>query len=166
MATNCFLPPKELSWTANDAYNYFILHILEGLEFKKKKINTLQKPIRDGYNNGFHHLVTRENNNRQRVYDMERIFRIKWIVSIIKNHNSCSVSTDCTGINIWEYHSDDARNNTKLRTKIFCSKEKYLIILEERPTNYLIISAYIVNDDWMLDKIKKEITETKNATAK
>lgn len=99
-------------------------------------------PVRPRYSSeyknkelGFWHLTSEGSDNRQeqdRIPDLERCKRIKWISWMIQNHQHCDV-------HCWE----EARKSTR-EVVIWHESAKYVVILSERRDYWLLKTAYTV----------------------
>ena len=82
----------------------------------------------------FEHLTTK--GNQDRLYNVERCERLKWIHDILSNCcNGCADYRVFQDTN-WKPHRKERR------FIIWCVKEDYVIILEERERDYMLITAY------------------------
>lgn len=84
----------------------------------------------------FEHLTTKGNNDR--LYNQKRCERIAWISDIL--HGICE---GCDNYRVFRDTKWKSNRNFK-RYIIWCVKEDYVIILEEREKQVMLITAYCV----------------------
>ncbi len=131
--------------------------------FLGAKVAIRQNPLVDGREQTYYHITSKDydyTNNRN--IDIRRCERIRWVKQIIE-HYDCKIQTcfDCGGIKTWSY----PHNKKQTRIKIFFAEERYIVILEKRPTYYLLITAYYVEYDHNVRKLLKEFEKAKSASA-
>ena len=83
----------------------------------------------------FEHLTTKGSNDR--LYNLARCERIVWIKDILSN-----LCADCDDYRL--FPDTTWKSGKAKRYIIWCVKEDYVIILEERQKNVLLITAYCV----------------------
>ncbi len=97
----------------------------------------------------FEHLTTKGNNDR--LYNIARCERILWIRDILGDacfHQSCDS---------YRVFPDTSKKKTKnTRYIIWCVKEDYVIILEERQREVMIITAYCIMYDWKRTQLNEK----------
>ena len=118
-------------------------------QFNGKKVQIKKYPIENEKENAFFHVTCADfNKNNERLPDMRRCERIRWIRAFIENYNcDNSKCTDCNGVKIWQ---EPYKSRTRIH--ILLEEERYLVILEDRKTYYLLITAYYLDYDHSLEK--------------
>ena len=98
------------------------------------------KPVRipydraeDGKHEGFWHCITEEVNG-ERFPDFRRCERIGWIAWLIANVSNEAV-----------IRINQKRQKNK-RVLLMHRTEKFIVVLDERKTYFLLITAYVAND--------------------
>lgn len=137
---NCPLLPHLLCQDDYKNYTEFwhavrdeILHRVVGLTFHRKII-CLQNP---GNYQTIWHIITKGTNSSHhgRSIDRERAEHVPWISFLLSE--ACEL---CDSFLIWR-----KRHKGAIRWCVYCPKEKYVVILEERGYNELIlITAFLV----------------------
>lgn len=127
--------------------------IRNSLTFKGKLVRARHNPATQGKGFAFWHVISTGSNEEDRLPDLRRCERIRWIKWIIKKADQ---GTD--GILIWT-NERTLRRGTAVRTLIFCEAVDYLVILEERANTFMLVSAYPVFARNKL-KLKKEWQES------
>lgn len=137
---NCILLPHLFCRDEYKNYTEFwhairdeILHHVVGLTFHQKIIR-LQNP--ENYKTIWH-IITKDTNssNNERSIDRERAEHVPWIRFLLSGE--CDT---CDNFLVWR-----KRHKRAIRWCIYCPKEKYVVILEERGHDELIlITAFLV----------------------
>ncbi len=129
------------------AYEYYKNEILESkIIFKNKKIIFFEKPVKDGYMQGFYHIITKKNRkNKMRFYDDERTSKIVWILPIIRNY-LCNEECCIERIKVWK---------SEKRVSIYFQETRFLIILDEKKRVYNFITAFPVTEQYNKSLLKR-----------
>ena len=99
----------------------------------------------------FEHLTTKGDKNR--LYNSKRCERLSWIKDILKNV--------CSGCGDYRVFPDSKWKKTnRKRYIIWCVKEKYVIVLEEREKEVYIITAYCLLYKSKEEQLEKEYKKT------
>jgi len=117
--------------------------------FDAKRVKIRYEPIEYGKEESFFHVTCQDYaKNRQRNPDLRRCERIRWVRSFIENHACDSSACEfCDGIKIW-----DEQYKSNLRTHILLEEERYMVVVEKRPTYCLLITAFFFDKDHQLRK--------------
>lgn len=126
----------------------------EFLDSVDKKLKFLGLPIKCRYfepindmHRGFWHLITEDpqnsKNDEERLPDIRRCERMKWISHIINNINHPAILC-------WEN-----KRGSNTNVVIWLEQENYMIVLSKRKDYYLLVTAY-VHDKNKSIKNKKE----------
>lgn len=169
MNDNCWIPPLEIagdksSWDEYEDILYDIFHddfIADHPSFKGKRVNVRRHPMEFGKEEAFYHVTCQDyQKNHNRVPDLRRCERIRWVRAFIENYDcDPTLCEDCTGIKIW----NEPYKNTQ-RTHILLEEERYLVVLERRDSYYLLVTAfYIEHDHTLQKKLKKYYEATSKA---
>jgi len=106
---------------------------------------------KDGKEEIFWHIVTRKNRGRREL-DPPRAMRIKWVKSIILNHNHSEIKLF--------YYLED---NGKIRLYLWAYNYDFVVILQKlgNGSSYLVTSFYIDNQK-KRDKFQKKFEDYTN----
>lgn len=87
---------------------------------------------------GFWHLITRDDKKlKERLPDFPRAERITWARPLIENHSTTDM--DC-----WRY----LEGNGRVRHYLYAKEVDYLVILEESPKSFFLVTGFYVDSDW------------------
>lgn len=87
---------------------------------------------------GFWHLITREDKkSKERLPDFPRAERITWARPIIENYSTA-------GMDCWRYLEGSGR----VRYYLYAKAVDYLVILEESPRSFFLVTGFYVDSDW------------------
>jgi len=173
MTNNCKLLPKInqckslTEWKVYEKNLYEIfknMFISKVLIFEDKPIRIKQYPKYNEYETAFIHLICRKEVDKSvgpndREPDLRRAERLHWIKCIIDNYPCVEECIDCEGILLYkEYYNG---NVNRLRVKLFLPIERYIIVLEDHKTYYLMITAFYIDNDRQLKKYYEKYLEYK-----
>ena len=118
--------------------------------FEEKPVTIRREPRINGYEQAFFHLTSKSYTNcEERCPDPRRCERIRWIRAFIENYQcDPNLCTDCDGVKVWREPYDSNR----IRIHLLLEEEKYLVILEQRETYILLITAYYLDYPHSLEK--------------
>ena len=119
-----------------------------------------KEPYILGRERTFYHITTESIKNmseEDRLPEPRRSERIKWVRAFIENY-LCNfvLCEDCEGVLIWK------ENN---RIHLFRPDERYIVVLEERKSYYLLITAFYIEHDHMIQKFYKRYHQYKAESA-
>lgn len=166
ISENCWLPELELftnynTWADYEAvlYSIFKNDFLDNQPcFKNLKVNVKHYPIEFGKEEAFFHTTCKNYSGvQERVPDLRRCERIRWIRAFIENYNcDPTLCEKCDGVKVWvePYKS-------KNRVHILLEEELYVVVLEERSTYFLLITAFYLDYDNALKKQLKHYEKYK-----
>lgn len=171
MQNKCYWLPELITlddfngeWSSYESYLYdiFSKHFLETNPiFNGKIVRPRQHPMHNGkYESYFHITSGHYKEVEERVPDFRRCERIKWPKAMIEN-SKCNCIDNCDNYLIWK-----KKYKNKFRYSLLLKNEKYLVILEERPKYYILISAFpLTYAHAYHDQIEyyKKAKETENA---
>lgn len=130
------------------------LYLVYSQEIANENFNFHGKPVKvftdlncNLQHQTFEHLTTKGDNNR--LYNSKRCERLHWIKDILKN-----VCCGCKDYRVF-LDSKWKKNNAK-RYIIWCVREDYVIILEERQFDVFLITAYCIIYDDKRKQLQKE----------
>jgi len=111
---------------------------------------------------GFYHVTCQDyNNDGDRVPDLRRCERIRWVRKFIENYQcNKETCTICSGVKVW----DEPYKNT-FRTHILLEEEKYMVVIEKRHNYCLLITAYYFDREHTLEKKLKKYEKYKAKSA-
>lgn len=109
----------------------------------------------------FFHITCKDyENNRDRNPDMRRCERIRWVRYFIDNWEMCRTRDiscdDCEGIKAWF-----EERKTGERAHILLEEERYIVVVELRDEYCLLITAFYIEYDHMLNKYYKRYQKSK-----
>lgn len=159
MKDNCWLPEQELfqdhdgDWGEYEALIYAIFKhdfIDTHPSFQGKRVSVKKYPIENNKEDSFYHVTCVDlNKNNNRIPDMRRCERIRWIRAFIENYNCRdAVCIDCDGVKVWTEPYKQNRD----RVHLLLEEERYIVILEPRDSYCLLITAYYLDQDHSLMK--------------
>ena len=136
-------------------YQIFLNEICdENLKFNGKKIRLKYFPPHKDLDSAFYHLTSvnfeYRDNEDSREFDSDRSKRLHWIKPTIETNHIDECNKECI------YIYPKIHRGKKTRTILFNKLDKYVIILEERDDYYLLVTAYYLNYDNMVEKFDKE----------
>ena len=102
--------------------------------FRGKRIGLKRHPLILGREATFWHMISEGKNEADRVPDLRRCERIRWVMPLIQHADAPCVLS-------W---SQDLRGN--LRTHLWLEAQEYLVVLDERPDFVLPWTAFLVTE--------------------
>ncbi len=157
----CWLPPKckydskQENWESYEdkLYQIFTDDFINRIcQFMGKDIRLCFHPIRNYKAETFNHIISKEEEKGSKVREVNilRCERIAWIRAIIENHdcNPDDCIIPCDGVKVWK--------NKKKRYHLLFEKERYLVVLEDRGSFMLLITAFYLEYDNAIRKRRKE----------
>lgn len=128
-------------------------------EFFGKQVKIRFHPMEYGKEEAFFHVTCQDYlKDGERVPDLRRCERIRWVRGFIENYNcDSSICTSCDGIKIW-----DEPYKSNIRTHILLEPERYLVVVEKRPSYCLLITAFYFDQEHRLEKALKRYKTYKN----
>lgn len=162
MTEECWLPQLEYcndlgNWAPYQELLYSIFKkdfIDSNPKYENVRVSVKHYPIEYGKEEAFFHTTCKDyTGGRERVPDLRRCERIRWIRAFIENKCDPSKCEDCEGIKTWR-----EPYKGKTRVHILLEEEKYMVVLEHRTQNenhgefYLLITAFYFDYDNALEK--------------
>jgi len=128
--------------------------------FQKSQVNIRRHPMVGDKEEAFIHITHQDyNKDGERLPDMRRCERIRWVRSFIENYNcDATKCSDCDGIKIWE---NDAQRGTDKRIHLLLEEERYIVVLERREKYCLLITSFYIQYDHELRKKLKHYDDYK-----
>jgi hypothetical protein len=74
---------------------------------------------------------------KRKVKDIERAIRISWVRPIIENYSAA-------GMDSWRY----LEGNGQVRHYLYAKAADYLVIIEEKPRGFYLVTGFYVDSDW------------------
>jgi hypothetical protein len=138
-------------------YKVYIREYKSGnLKFQSKPISPRRYPEIDDRDYTFHHMLTEdeipESREEDRVEALRRAERIRWPKAIIINYE------DGDFVKYWTYQKRKIKG-TKPRIHLWFNDE-YLVVLEERETYTLFITAYPTERRRKKEKLEREFRKS------
>ena len=167
ISENCWLPCMEYyddyeSWNAyeNALYDIFKADFLDSHPlFENTRVSVKHYPIEFGKEEAFFHTTCKDyTGGGERVPDFRRCERIRWIRAFIENYDCDATLCDsCDGVKVWR-----EPYKSKTRVHILLEEERYVVILEERPGYFLLITAFYLDYGNALRKQLKHYEQYKD----
>ena len=127
-----FLFPGDWEAYVKDVYQIFLDEIAHAnLKFRGLKISCQFRPPSQGKHFGFWHVISEGKKEDERMPDLRRCERIRWIAFLIENAEESDV------IAWWE---NKRRGNTHV--VIWHEEENFVVILAKHKNYYLLKTAY------------------------
>ena len=117
--------------------------LISNITFKGLPVRLRYSPEYDGKEFGFWHLVSEGKKEEERIPDLERCKRIRWIAHMIRNYNHCDISC-------WS----ERRGPTE-EWVIWNECENYVVVLSARRDYWLLKTAYVVTYDSKIRTLKQ-----------
>ena len=164
---NCkWLPSLELfedykSWRSYEEHIYNIFHadfIKTRPLFEGNQVKVRFHPKEYGKEEGFYHVTCQDyQKDGERVPDLRRCERIRWVRSFIENYN-CNLDEcdECEGIKIWY---EPYKSN--IRVHILLEEEIYVVVVEKRERYCLLVTAFYIDKRHSLEKMLKRYNKYK-----
>ena len=135
-----------------DLYRVYFEEIAEeDFKFNGKPVKVFTELNYNLQHQTFEHLTTK--GSKDRLYNSKRCKRLMWIKDILKN-----VCAGCCEYRVF-LDTKWTKPNRK-RHIIWCVKEKYVIVLEEREKEVYIITAYCLLYKSKEEQLEKEYNKT------
>ncbi|MBQ6293768.1 MAG: hypothetical protein IJK77_07875 [Lachnospiraceae bacterium] len=117
-----------------------------------KRVDIIHEKYFSGRERSFWHLISEGGRDEERMVYNVRSSYLPYARALIMD-----TVIDCRDYKTWiKYHDQSKRN----RHYIWCQRENYLVILEERKVGFKLITAYPV-EEYMVKKYEKEYNKTK-----
>lgn len=134
-------------------YQVFINSIVDTkLEFLSKPIRCRWHPSHDRKHFSFWHIISETGNEKDegsRIPSMRRCERIAWIGHVISNVNNFN--------DIWCWENERTTNRGSSRhTILYLHSQRYVVVLKERSDCYLLVTAYLIEQEHRHLKLLKE----------
>lgn len=161
------IPYDGGEWEVYEAILYQIFKkdfIVNSPYYKNNKVVIRKHPMFQSKEEAFFHITCKEDKTtNDRVPDLRRCERIKWVKAFIDNAECDIGCSECEGIKVW----DKPYNNT-VRTHILFEEQKYMVVLEKRIDYVLLITAFYLDYEHQLRKkvqeYKKYFNKAKDAS--
>lgn len=167
MYENCWLPEiirydsKFNSWSEYESFLYSVFttdFIQSRPTYKMHTVEPRWYPVTNNREEGFYHITGKKlTHSGDRVPDLRRCERIRWVRSFIENV-VCNplICSECDGVKIW----NEPFKNT-IRPHLLFEEECYVVVLEKRNKYYLLISAFYVEREKDMDDLLDKYEELK-----
>lgn len=115
--------------------------------FEGKQVNIRREPIEFGKEEAFFHITCQDYlKDENRVPDLRRCERIKWVRAFIENYHCDPTQCEaCEGVKVW---SEPHHNSS--RVHLLLEEERYMVVLEKREKYCLLITAFYIEHDHSL----------------
>lgn len=127
------------------------------LQYNNKLVELKRSPLYEGKEDSFFHLTCKifEKNSLERTPDFRRSERLCWLKPAIEIDHGKLCQKECFLV----YKRPFKR---KTRICFLNPIDRYFVVLEERPGSYLLITAFYIDYDNMLEKKIKEYEKYKD----
>ncbi|MCG8527160.1 MAG: hypothetical protein MI748_12320 [Opitutales bacterium] len=102
-------------------------------QFNGKRVSVQRRPDHDGKHFGFWHMISKGQDEEERIPDLQRCERISWISWMIRHVDRCD-----------EVRVLRQRRKGKSSYVIWHVNEDYMIVLHDRRGYYLLKTAYTI----------------------
>lgn len=160
MADLCVKLSAPAEKSLNESFDEYLQRIYENVymkfiagmshKFKGKPIKVFTELNCKLQHQSYEHLTTK--GVHERLYNESRIARIAWINEILGD-----LCDGCENLAIFKDTPKKGRN----RFIIWCRKENYVIVLEERKQEFYLITAYCVIYDNKIKELDRKYTVEK-----
>lgn len=130
------------------AYAVFKQNFLDSSPRFHSRLVTVNLSKKDGspMEEGFWHLITREDKKvKDRLPDFPRAERITWVRPIIENYSAA-------GMDCWRY----LEGNGQVRHYLYARAADYLVIVEEKPRSFYLVTGFYVDSEWKRNDLEKK----------
>jgi hypothetical protein len=126
-------------------YRIFIADIAQSvLEFEGVRVNCRRNPEAAGRWASFWHLVQEGRVEDDRLPNLRRCERIRWVRWVIEN------AVDHDEIDVWQN-----TRGTEVNTLLWF-REEYLVVLGQRNGYWLLRTAFCTDKTWRVAQLRKE----------
>lgn len=112
--------------------------------FFGKRMGLKRMPLTDGKEATFWHFIQEGESEEERIPDLRRCERIRWIRPVIEH-------ADCDCVKVW---AKPHKGTT--RVMLWLEEQEYLVVLDDRDEYVLPWTAYTVTEDYRKRKLQKE----------
>ena len=130
------------------AYGVFKVDFLDSAPRIHGRPVSVNRSKKDGspMEEGFWHLITREDKqSKDRLPDFPRAERITWARPIIENYSTA-------GMDCWRY----LEGSGKVRLYLYARVVDYLVILEESPRSFFLVTGFYVDSEWKRKELESK----------
>lgn len=167
MNENCWLPEIELlddhggEWSVYEKFIYDIFKhdfVDSPPYYEGQRVSVKKYPVENGKEDAFYHVTCEDYfKNSERVPDLRRCERIRWIRAFIENYRCDPSKCDgCDGVKVWK-----EPYKSRVRVHLLLEEERYIVILEPRKDYCLLITAFYLSYDHSLRKQLKHYEQYK-----
>lgn len=126
-------------------YSVYTIDILQGRPmFRGTRVSSRRVPESGGKGAGFWHVISEGRTEADRLINLRRCERIRWIRYAIDNADADP------DIGVWE---NQRGNETNI---LLWTREEYLVILGRRADYYLLRSAYVTDKQHNIVTLRRE----------
>lgn len=112
--------------------------------FKGKRVVFDNRIIDGDYEEGFWHLITKdEQSTKERLFDPRRAERLPWCSPVLQN-------CDDGAVKVWSRREGSG----KIRTYVWLEDFDYVIILDEKNRVYFLVTAHHIDGDRRRNQLK------------
>lgn len=131
--------------------------------YENKPVRIRKHPMEHDREEAFWHVTCCDfAKDNDRKPDINRCERIRWIRSFIENSN-CNdpFCEECDGMLVWSTIFPKTKSP---RVKILLEEERYVVIVEVRKEYCLLITAFYIDQDHRLRKLRGEYDSIRTKT--
>ncbi len=142
------LLPFHGDWAAYEEalYRVFVDEVVRsGLTFRGVRVFCQFRPPTRGKHYGFWHLISEGETEEDRVPDLRRCERIRWVPWVIR-----SAEADA-GVSWWEN-----RRGSNTHVVLWVEEEDFVVVLAKRSDYYLLKTAYCVEKSHRRETLRRE----------
>ena len=152
-------------WKAHEGNLYEVFKrdfIVTRPKMLEKNVNIRKHPMENDKEEAFYHVTCQDYFHvNDRVPDMRRCERIRWVRKMIENH-ACTPNRciNCDGMKMWV-----EKKGSDMRWHILLEAERYMVVVAERADYCLLITAFYVDQDHRLQQILSRFEKAKRQRA-
>lgn len=129
----------------NAIYEIYLDEIVRGqLKFCNLPVRTRHTPKTKEKHFGFWHIISEGQVEEDRLPDLDRCRRIRWIKWVIENHQACS------DVSFWA-----EKMRGKNEVVLWIEKEQYVVVLSERRDAWLLKTSYLATRSGKIRQLKR-----------
>lgn len=137
----------EGDWDAylDRLYVVYIAEIVQAdLRFQGCPVNCRYRPPTEGKGYGFWHCIQEGRTEDERLPDLRRCERLRWIPWMIRNAGIDS------RISFWK-----EKRGADIDVVLWAESEEYVVILSQRRDYYLLKTAYVANKSHKVESLRR-----------
>ncbi|MFW6133218.1 MAG: hypothetical protein ACOC8F_04920 [Planctomycetota bacterium] len=119
--------------------------------FRGRPVHIKRRPTEQGRERGFWHVTSAGKREAQRLPDIRRCERIRWLRAIIEH-------ADDAAVKVWENE-----RHGKPRTVLWAEEAEFLLVLEARKDAWVLWTAYPVTEQRRKRSLQREYEQSRKS---